>query len=316
MHGLILFLLAASCASLGGDHPRSIALTFDDLPVAPHLIPFNEAKRTTDKLLAALKSTGSPAVGFVNESKLEVAGETDRRLSLLRAWVDAGHELGNHTYSHPDLNDTPLLNYQSDILRGERLTRPMMRSAGKQLRWFRHPFTHTGPTQQIKFNLELFLKRKGYRVAPFTIENSDWLFSKVWLDAKRRGDRETADRIKDAYLDFNDIMFGWFERLSVETFSRDIPQVLLLHANPLNAEVLPDLLARIRARGYRFVSLDEAMSDSVYETRDGYVGKAGPSYIHRWAAARGLPNRLRDEPDPPAWVSQLSRAQDSVAAAR
>lgn len=316
MHGLILLLFAVPCGLLGGEPQRSIALTFDDLPVAPHSIPFSEAKRTTDQILAALKSTASPAVGFVNESKLEVAGEMDRRLSLLRAWLDAGHELGNHTYSHPDLNNTPLLNYQSDILRGERLTRPMMRSAGKQLRWFRHPFTHTGPTQQIKFNLELFLKRKGYRVAPFTIENSDWLFSKVWLEAVRKGDRQTAERIKDAYLDFNDIMFGWFERLTVETFSRNIPQVLLLHANPLNAEVLPDLLGRIRARGYRFVSLDEAMSDSVYETRDGYVGKAGPSYIHRWAASRGLPDRLRGEPDPPAWISRLSRSQDSVAATR
>lgn len=269
MHGLILLLLAVSCAALGGEPSRSVALTFDDLPVVPGSLPFGESRLTTQKILDALRPTGTQAVAFVNEKKLEVPGETDRRLSLLRAWVDAGHELGNHTYSHPDLNNTPLLNYQSDILRGERLTRPMMKSAGKQLRWFRHPFTHTGPSQQVKFNLELFLKRRGYRVAPFTVENSDWLFAKVWVAAVRKGDAETAQRIKDAYLDFNDIMFGWFERLSAEAFSREIPQVLLLHANPLNAEVLPELLARIRARGYKFVTLDEAMSDDIYGTRDG-----------------------------------------------
>jgi peptidoglycan/xylan/chitin deacetylase (PgdA/CDA1 family) len=294
---------------------RAIALTFDDLPMAQRL-PLDQARHATERILSALKPAGIRTVAFVNENKLEVPGETDRRLSLLRAWIDAGHELGNHTYSHPDLNSTPLLVYQSDILRGERHIRPMMTSAGKELRWFRHPFTHTGPSQQIKFNVELFLKRKGYRVAPFTIENSDWLFSKVWSDAVRRGDRGSATRIKDAYLDFNDIMFGWFERLSAESFSRDIPQILLLHANALNAEVLPELLARIRARGYRFVSLDEAMADNVYEIRDGYVGKSGPSYIHRWAATRGLPSRLRDEPDPPAWISELFRAQESVASAR
>lgn len=315
MHGLILFLLATALPGLAAEPSRTIALTFDDLPLAQGL-PFDQARRVTDRILSALKTTGAPAVAFVNENKLEVPGEADRRLSLLRAWLDAGHELANHTYSHPDLNSTPLLVYQSDILRGERLIRPMMTSAGKQLRWFRHPFTHTGPSQQIKFNLELFLKRKGYRVAPFTIENSDWLFAKVWLDAVRRGDRETAARVKDAYLDYNDIMFGWFERLSAESFGRDIPQILLVHANALNAEVLPEMLARIRARGYRFVSLDEAMADNIYETRDGYVGKFGPSYIHRWAATRGLPSRLRDEPDPPAWITKLSQPQETAASAR
>jgi len=307
--------LAASCLGWAGEPSRAIALTFDDLPMVP-LLPLEEARRATDQILAALKTTGSPAVAFVNEDKLEVPGEADRRLSLLRAWIDAGHELGNHTYSHPDLNNTPLLVYQSDILRGERLIRPMMKSAGKQLRWFRHPYTHTGTTQQIKVNLELFLKRKGYSVAPFTIENSDFLFSSAWLSALRSGDRETAERIRNAYLDFNDIMFGWFERLSAESFGRDVPQVLLLHANPLNAEVLPELLARIKARGYRFISLDEAMADNLYQSRDGYVGKSGPSYVHRWGMTRGLSNRLRDEPDPPAWVSSMFRAHESVGAAR
>jgi peptidoglycan/xylan/chitin deacetylase (PgdA/CDA1 family) len=314
MHGLILFLTGAVCLA-AAEPRRAIALTFDDLPMAQQM-GLGEAQQATGRILAALKSAGAPAVGFVNENKLDVPGERDRRLSLLRSWVDAGHDLGNHTYSHPDLNSTPLLVYQNDILKGERLIRPMMKSAGRNLRWFRHPYTHTGPTQQIKFNLELFLKRKGYMVAPFTIENSDWLFSSVWHEAVQRGDRETATRIRDAYLDFTDIVFGYFERATLDQFGRDIPQVLLLHANPLNAEVLPELLDRIRARGYRFVSLGEAVSDSAYETRDGYVGKHGPSYIHRWAQTRGLSNRQRDEPDPPAWISQMSRTHETAGAAR
>ncbi len=314
MHGLILFLLGAVC--LGAAEPRrSVALTFDDLPMARE-ISLDEAQQATGRILAALRSTGAPAIGFVNENKLDVPGERDRRLSLLRSWVDAGHDLGNHTYSHLDLNSTPLLVYQNDILKGERHIRPMMKSAGKSLRWFRHPYTHTGPTQQIKFNLELFLKRKGYLVAPFTIENSDWLFSSVWREAVQRGDRDTATRIRDAYLDFTDIVFGYFERVALDHFGREIPQILLLHANPLNAEVLPDLLERIRARGYRFISLEQAMADSAYEARDGYVGKYGPSYIHRWAQTRGLPDRQRDEPDPPAWISQMSRTPETAGAAR
>jgi hypothetical protein len=56
------------------------------------------------------------------------------------------------------------------------------------------------------------------------------------------------------------------------------------------------------ARGYRFVTLDEALKGDAYRTPDGYVGRFGPSWLHRWRIALGKPDRLRDEGDPPAWV--------------
>lgn len=85
-------------------------------------------------------------------------------------------------------------------------------------------------------------------------------------------------------------------------FGRDIPRVLLIHANRLNADTLADRLAALRARGYRFVPPGEALADAAYATPDLYVGPHGPSWLHRWSVAQGTPMRLRDEPDPPAWV--------------
>jgi peptidoglycan-N-acetylglucosamine deacetylase len=85
-------------------------------------------------------------------------------------------------------------------------------------------------------------------------------------------------------------------------FGREIPQVLLIHANEINAECLDALLARLSARGDRFVTLEDATKDEACKTEDRFVGTFGPSWLHRWGIARGVPVSMRDEPDPPAWV--------------
>jgi peptidoglycan/xylan/chitin deacetylase (PgdA/CDA1 family) len=81
-------------------------VTFDDLPATPAGGVSNDPARLqelTRKLLSQLRKYNVPAVGFVNEGKLFVDGEeaanVKRRTGLLKMWVDAGLELGNHTYS-------------------------------------------------------------------------------------------------------------------------------------------------------------------------------------------------------------------------
>jgi hypothetical protein len=68
------------------------------------------------------------------------------------------------------------------------------------------------------------------------------------------------------------------------------------------------MLGRLEARGYAFVSLEEALRDPAYGTPDTYIGTNGPSWLHRWRTGLGLPSRLRDEPDLPAWAYQAYRA--------
>ena len=72
----------------------------------------------------------------------------------------------------------------------------------------------------------------------------------------------------------------------------------------LNADLIPDLLAMFRRRGYTFVSLDRALADDAYRLPDEYVGRRGISWIHRWSTTKGMP--LKFEPDPPAWVQKAS----------
>jgi peptidoglycan/xylan/chitin deacetylase (PgdA/CDA1 family) len=306
-------LLAAIGVALGAVAPqpstgRTMALTFDDLPKSNGVEDIDGARRTTGAILRVLKAHKAPAIGFVNEGKLYSGAKmVPDRAALLKSWVDAGIPLSNHTFSHIDINTVPLEKYQDDVVRGERTYTRLQRGTGVTERWFRHPFTHTGPTAEIKAGLERFLTGRGYRIAPFTIENSDWMFSSAYTKARTAGDEALATRVREAYLVYNDQMTDWFETLAKEDFGRDIPQILVIHSNDLHTDALDALLTRLERRGYRWVTLSEAMKDEAYATPDEYVGNFGPSWLHRWRLAKRLPPRMTDEPDPPQWVVDLSK---------
>ena len=125
---------------------RTMAITFDDLPIAG-VLPrdIDSSRELTRKLLQAVGAHRVPTIGFVNEGKLDAAsGAVDQqRVDLLKQWLAAGHELGNHSYSHADLHTTPLDDFEADVLKGERVTRALMADRGNSPRYFRHPFLHT-----------------------------------------------------------------------------------------------------------------------------------------------------------------------------
>jgi peptidoglycan/xylan/chitin deacetylase (PgdA/CDA1 family) len=278
---------------------RAVAITLDDLP-GTGARSLAELVTMNKRVLAALGAARAPAIGFVNESGLQVPGERDPRVAILQAWLDAGMTLGNHGYAHRDLSRIPPLEYEDDVLRGEVITRRLLRDRGLPLVYYRHPYTHTGPTAEIKQAFERFLAARKYEIAPFTIEHSDWMFASVYTDALDRGDERLAAAVRAAYLAYLERMCTWFETLARDTFGREIPQILLTHVNRLNAQALPEVLAVFRKRGYRFITIDQALSDVAYRTPDSFVGRNGPSWLHRWRVSKNLPSRQREEPDPPA----------------
>ncbi len=301
-----LLLLVAFPA--GAQAPaREIAVTIDDLPLVSGNMPLADIQAATEKLLAALKAEKIPATAFVNESKLYRTGEVDARIALLRAWRDAGVELGNHTFSHPSLHTTPLAAFEDDVVRGETVTRMLLKEKGESLRWFRHPFLQTGPTAETKRAFDEFLAGRGYRVAPVTVDTNDWMYAAVYADALETRDAALAARVRDAYLSSYPTILDFFEDLSLRVFDRPIRHVLLVHANVLNAETLPAWAAALRARGYAFVPLARALEDPAYATPDTYVGKNGFSWLHRWLFGKTGATRIKEEPDPPPFVMDAYR---------
>ena len=92
----------------------------------------------------------------------------------------------------------------------------------------------------------------------------------------------------------------------MEVLGYEPPQVLLLHANELNADYFDELAHMIQQRGYAFVSLEDALQDPAYRHEDAYTGPRGLSWLHRWALAKGL--TPQEEPREPDWLGELFRS--------
>jgi peptidoglycan/xylan/chitin deacetylase (PgdA/CDA1 family) len=226
---------------------------------------------------------------------------------LLEQWLDAGLELGNHSFSHPDLHRTELADYLDDIARGETVTRPLAEARDLPYRYFRHPMLHTGTDLETKRAVERFLSERGLSVAPVTIDNSEWIFARAFDEALDRADSMLQQRLLAEFLDYMEAMVSYYEDQSRALFDREIPQILLLHANSLNGRNLPALIERLRARGYAFVPLDEALADTAYGSEDTYVGPGGITWIHRWAITRDVDRSIfAGEPTTPEWVQELA----------
>jgi hypothetical protein len=117
----------------------------------------------------------------------------------------------------------------------------------------------------------------------------------------------TLQRLRDDYLAYMQAKLAYYERRSVDLLGYEVPQVMLLHANELNADTCAALMAAIRTRGYRFVALAEATNDAAYRRTDTYTGALGTSWIHRWAKSEGRPDTFFfGEPETPKWVIDLA----------
>lgn len=285
---------------------RTVALTIDDLPYAPgdavrNTIP--HAQHVTHAILAVLDKHHVPATAFVNEAMLNVAGEFEERRALLQQWVDAGAILGNHTFSHMDLNAATVAEFKQEIIKGEVATRSLMRPQAPYQLYFRYPYSHTGDSVAKKAEIDHFLLRRGYKVAPYTIDSQDYIFNAVYLQSKEQGDNVSAARVCEAYSEFVIDATEFAENVSVQIFGHNIPQTLLLHANDINANCLERVLVQLDCRGYEFVSLDTVTSHPAYRTKDTFVTKYGPSWLWRWAKSKEINVSFRGDPEPPDWVA-------------
>lgn len=313
--GALAVLLALCCSLAAAQTPdRRIAITIDDLP-------WQRVAKTRDadlqarhaQLIEQLKQARAPVVGFVNEDKLEVDGIVQpARVAMLRDWLDAGAELGNHTFGHVDLHVVGVPAYQDAILKGERQLRPLLAERDATPRWFRHPYLRAGRTQADKAAVRDFLAGHGYRIAPVTVDNGEWVWAFAYenvldgtLDPAERD--ATLRRLREGYVPYMLNKVDYYERQSQALLGYALPQVWLLHANALNAASYAELVAAVRRRGYRTVTLDEAMRDPAYARADGYEGRYGPSWLHRWAMADKQPKEFyAGEPVVPKWVLALA----------
>jgi peptidoglycan/xylan/chitin deacetylase (PgdA/CDA1 family) len=281
----------------------TIALTFDDLPGLTILQDQRYIDYFNQTLLRKLRGHHFPAIGFVNEGKLDELIR-QRQIANLERWTDAGMNLGNHTFSHDSPNEVGARAYVADIARGEPVIKTLLKERGKDLRWFRHPYLETGSPASVRQAVDGWLQEHGYRVAPVTVDAEDWEFAEPYDDAIARHDRPRQRRIRAEYLAYTAMRISWSQASARLLFGRDIAHVMLLHDTRLNADTLGDLARTLHHFHLRPVSLEEAMRDSAYGSKDQYAGKDGLNWLERWALVMHKDLPSAGDVDPPEGIQQ------------
>jgi peptidoglycan/xylan/chitin deacetylase (PgdA/CDA1 family)/ketosteroid isomerase-like protein len=258
---------------------RPVLITVDDLPVAApgwHRDAEERARITRD-LLAVLARHRIQAVGLVTWSNVQAPGD----VRLLEQWLDAGHELGNHSDRHLDYTATDTTAYIADVERGRSRLAALLAGRGRVVRFFRFPYLREGDTAEKLGAMRRYLERTNQRDLPVTIDNEDWSFEPDWVAARERGDRSALDSIAAEYHAQLRLEVRDHEAHGDDLFGRPTPQVLLLHANEIGTAQWDALFTWLERTGHRFASADEVLADSAFAVPHEYVGRYGCSLWHR-----------------------------------
>ena len=278
--GIPLSLFAASA-----EPALRMAITFDDLPAHGSLLPGETRLEVITKIVAALGDAHlPPTYGFVNAGRLERQPEED---AVLEKWYSAGNPLGNHSWSHMNLNQHSLEEFEQDVVHNEPALAKWMKN--EDWRWFRYPFLAEGDTPAKRTGFRDFLRKRDYKIAGVTMSFGDYLWNEPYARCKAKGDAAAIAELEKSYLTAADESIEYSRNMSHALYQADIPYVLLMHVGAFDAEMLPRLLALYRARGFQFVTLPEAEHDDFYRNATDLSLATDPDTLEGAMNGRGLP---------------------------
>jgi peptidoglycan/xylan/chitin deacetylase (PgdA/CDA1 family) len=272
-------LAAALLAAAAAAQAQTVAITIDDGPndgSTPRMSPLER----NQSMLRALAKHRVQAALFVTSG---FGADTAQGLPLLQAWSKAGHAIGNHTVTHPDLHKVPLEEYQRQVLECDRLISSM---PGYQ-KWLRFTYLREGDTPAKIDGMRQFLREQGYRNAHVTIDTSDWRLNEKLEEVLKKNPDADVSAIRSAYLAHIRQRVLAYRELSQVLQGRDIAQVLLLHHNLINAMWLDDVLTEIEGMGWKIVAPAQAFADPVYQL-DPVRKAAGQSLLLSLGRILGL----------------------------
>ena len=250
-------LAAAVLAAASAAQAQSVAITIDDGPNAGNT-PRMSAQERNQAILDALAKHRVQAALFVTSG---FGANTPQGLPLLQAWSKAGHAIGNHTVTHPDLEKVPLAEYQRQVMECDRL---IGAQPGYQ-KWLRFTYLREGNTPEKIDGMRSFLRDHGYRNAHVSLDTSDWRLNEKLEQVLKKDPNADISAIRTAYLAHVKQRALAYRELSQQLQGRDISQVLLLHHNLLNALWLDDVLAQFKEMGWKIITPAEALADPVYK---------------------------------------------------
>lgn len=261
-----------------------IAFTFDDLPAHAALPPGMTRVQIAEQTIAALKAANAPAAGFINGVQIEREPDSAAVLGLWRA---AGLTLGNHGWSHANLDDLTDARFAEELARNEPLLAAKM--GAQDWRWFRYPFLSEGKAPERRARIRRLLADKGYKVASVTIDFGDWAYNDSYARCMAKGDTAAVAAMEKDWLAVAEANADRARAMSRSLYGRDIPYVLLMHLGALDAKLLPQLLDLYKRKGFGFVSLEEASRNDHYRSEVNPALAPQPQGLEGALAAKGLP---------------------------
>jgi peptidoglycan/xylan/chitin deacetylase (PgdA/CDA1 family) len=275
----------AIVASATAAPAQQIAFTWDDLPAHSSLPPGETRVEIGHKLIAAMKAAHMPPVyGFVNGIAIE---REPASAPMLNDWRDAGFFLGNHTWSHMNLNASSLADWEADLLKNEPVLEKYADST--DWHWLRYPFLAEGDTPAKRAESRKFLADHGYRIAAVTMSFGDYMWNEPYARCVAKNDTADIKQLEASYLDAAAKDVGYRRAMAKALFGHDIPYVLLMHVGAFDARMLPRLLDLYRSNGFSFITLKEAENDPFYAAAIDPSLPDQPDSLEGAMRARGLP---------------------------
>jgi peptidoglycan-N-acetylglucosamine deacetylase len=265
-------------------HPI-VALTFDDLPAAGSLPPGQNRTKIATALAAELKANHLEGTyGFANAVKLENDPDAQQALHI---WVDAGMNIGNHTWSHISLTGNTAEAFEHEIA----LNEPALAQYGgaRDWHWFRYPYLWEGDTLEKRRAVRAWLKDHGYRVAQVTLDFEDYAWNDAYARCSAKPDQEAIAWLRQSYLDTAAQYIRLGREESRIAFGHEIPNVMLLHATAFTTLMLPDLIELLHKQGFSFAALPEVEQDPVYAQDPDTALQYGGTLPDQFMDSRHLP---------------------------
>ena len=211
--------------------------------------------------------------------------EDEQGKQLLAPWNQAGHLIGNHTYSHRNFNlpESELEAYEADILRAEALLKDFPRFR----KYFRFPALKEGDTVAKRDGMRAFLAQHGYRTGHVTVDNSDWAIERRLTTRLQKDPAADVKPYRDYYLEHMWSRADYYDKLARRVLGYQVKHTVLVHFNLLNALFLGNIIQMLKAKGWQPIDAEEAFTDPVFASKPKVL-PAGESIVWSLAKEKGV----------------------------
>ena len=204
----------------GAGGANKVVLTFDDGPHPQH----------TPATLDILRDTQTPGSFFVLGNNAITSSDLVKRI------LSEGHELGSHTYSHPNMAEVSASRAKVEINSTQLLINGI---TGRNMRLYREPYMRSGgPITSKEIASLMPLEKAGYIIAGMDVVPRDWL-------------SQTADELATEIIRQVEMNAGG---------------VVLLHDGggdqSQTVAALPRVISELRGKGYTFTTLGDLLGAS------------------------------------------------------